>query len=99
MTAGTEILGVVPRITVSGRVIIGALKNGGSDLSMKAYRSEVSHTELLAKLGSCDIMIGQAIDGQLGSLTVAQIQILEELKEVDSDFSDFMKAIPEGFKG
>eukprot|EP00559_Dactyliosolen_fragilissimus_P003932 CAMPEP_0184857318 /NCGR_PEP_ID=MMETSP0580-20130426/2479_1 /TAXON_ID=1118495 /ORGANISM="Dactyliosolen fragilissimus" /LENGTH=231 /DNA_ID=CAMNT_0027352845 /DNA_START=398 /DNA_END=1093 /DNA_ORIENTATION=+ len=68
------------------------------DLSLKAYRMEVAHAELLADLGQMDIMLGQAIKGQMGAITFAQIQILDILKDVEKDFSDMMKAIPVDFK-
>jgi len=109
--AGTEILRIVPRITVAGRVVIrslNSLSDGpssgtakmnekiGRDLAMSAYRSEVAHADLLGSLGEIDITIGQFLkgDGQLGALTVIQIEILSVLKEADGSFSELMKSIP-----
>ena len=37
---------------------------GNSNHSMRAYRSEVAYQDLLANLGQCDIMIGQALREQ-----------------------------------
>lgn len=97
-SAGVEILRIVPRITVAGRAVILSL---GSDekFSMKAYRSDVAHTELLASLGSVDVMIGQSMAGQLGSITAAQIQILEELRNANESYDELVKAIPSDFSG
>lgn len=97
-SAGVEILRIVPRITVAGRVIIGTL-NAHNEYSMKALRTEAAHTELLANLGSVDVMIGQSASGQLGSITMAQIQILDELRNANEHFEEFIRAMPEGYSG
>lgn len=96
--AGIEILRTVPRITVTGRVVITTLGKYDT-LSMKAYRTDVAHSELLASLGSVDVMIGQSIAGQLGSITAAQIQILEELRNANEHYDELVKAIPSDFSG
>eukprot|EP00521_Asterionellopsis_glacialis_P013413 CAMPEP_0195308314 /NCGR_PEP_ID=MMETSP0707-20130614/38162_1 /TAXON_ID=33640 /ORGANISM="Asterionellopsis glacialis, Strain CCMP134" /LENGTH=301 /DNA_ID=CAMNT_0040372579 /DNA_START=439 /DNA_END=1347 /DNA_ORIENTATION=- len=114
--AGVDILEIVPRVTVSGRVIVSQLRqlqpqqgaslievsNSGSlsgedqqDWSMKSYRVDVALYELLILLGQTDIMLGQGLNGQLGALTAAQIQILQEVKDVKNTFTDLMKAIPD----
>ena len=106
--AGVEILRVVPRITVCGRVILSSLNNPNNDnkknknknesnqndFSMKAYRFEVAYNELLGNLGSADVLIGQSLNGQLGSVTMAQIQILDELKNAIEHYDEMMKALP-----
>ena len=117
--AGTDILYIVPRITVAGDVVISELERqssfssssddrestmmttpvgydrsiiGNSNLSMRAYRSEVAYQDLLANLGQCDIMIGQALRGQT-RITLSQIEILEVLEEANQNFDDFIKAM------
>lgn len=97
-SAGILILKIVPRITVTGRFIISSLTNI-QEYSMKAFRVEVAHNELLANLGSADILIGQSFAGQLGSITSAQIQILEELNSANQHYEELIKAIPEGYSG
>jgi hypothetical protein len=102
--AGTELLGILPRLTVAGRVVVQTLveaksKNNGVNLSMKAYRAEVAHTELLNKLGQCDILIGQAISGQLGVMAPAQLHILSDLREANALFDEFLRSIPDDFEG
>ena len=96
--AGVELLAIVPRVTLAGRVVIQTLQNKG-DLSMKAMRTETAYLELLSSLGSCDIVIGQGLAGRLGSITVAQIQVLEELRSADQEFKELFKALPEDFEG
>jgi hypothetical protein len=95
-SAGILILKIVPRITVTGRFIISSLTNI-QEYSMKAFRVEVAHTELLANLGAADILIGQSFAGQLGSITSAQIQILEELNSASQHYDELIKAIPEAY--
>jgi hypothetical protein len=99
---GVEILAIIPRLTVDGRVMIQDLNDAkvisGVDMSMKAYRAESAHVELLNKLGQCDILIGQALAGQLGAPAPAQIQILSDVKEANELFNEFMKSIPDDFK-
>lgn len=92
-SAGVVILRIVPRITVDGRVIIRKLY-GDESTSMKAYRVENAHNELLASLGGVDVLLGQAINGQMGSITMAQIQCLEELNLAIQSFDELFKAIP-----
>lgn len=101
-SVGVEILGIIPRLIVDGRVVISSLENAkttnGIDLSMKAYRAESSHTELVNKLGQCDILIGQSLRGELGAPAPAQLLILGELKEANELFDEFMRSIPDDFK-
>ena len=95
-SAGTALLAIVPRITVAGRVAVDSMKNTSQkeDLSMKAYRAEVAHYELLIALGSCDIIIGQGIRGDTGSITMTQIQVMQDLKDANERFTELMNAVP-----
>lgn len=97
--AGVELLALIPRITVCGRVVIQALENSGKDFSMKVLRCEEAHTELVCALSSCDIMIGMALAGRMGAITVAQIQILEDMKDAESQFKAFIEAMPANLSG
>jgi hypothetical protein len=102
---GVELLSIIPRLTVSGRVVVSNLegssqekRTGASDLGLRALRIEASYLELVAKLNSVDILIGQALRGDLGSLTAAQIQILSELRDSNNLFDDMILAVPKDFK-
>lgn len=97
-TAGVELLRIVPRITVCGRVAIDSLQNN-NDYEMKAMRSEVAHNELLGYLGSADILIGQSIAGHIKTITIAQIQVLEELVNAKEQYEELIKALPENCTG
>lgn len=100
--AGSLLLGIIPRVTVTGRVMIQVLedtKGKKEDLSLRAMRLASAHTELLGILGQCDIIFGQALSGQLGSTTFAQIQILAELREANTVFDELIRAFPESFVG
>jgi hypothetical protein len=96
--AGVLLLAITPRITVAGRLIVRILQND-SELSMRAMRTEEAHLELLGSLGSADIVIGQALAGRLGSTTMSQIQILDDVRNAEREFKELMKAIPEKPKG
>lgn len=97
-SAGVEILAIAPRVTLTGRVIVQTLQNK-QEFSMKAMRAENAHDELCSALGSCDIVIGQALNGRLGSITMAQIQILEDIRDADQGFRDLISSLPDGFEG
>ena len=79
---------------VAGRLIVRVLQKD-TELSMRAMRTEDAHLELLGSLGSADIVIGQALGGRLGSTTMSQIQILDDLRNAEREFKELMKAIPE----
>lgn len=92
--AGVEVLSIIPRVTVAGRVVVSHLESD-SKTSMRALRYENAHYDVLSSLGSTDIVLGQAIAGRLGSITVAQIQILEELNDAKVSFKELLKAMPD----
>lgn len=94
--AGTRILAITPRVTVASRVILRKLQKE-SDMEMKAMRVENSYLELLSSLGAADIVIGQALAGRLGSITMSQIQVLDDLRAADEEFKDLLRALPENY--
>lgn len=96
--AGIELLAMAPRVTLTGRTIIQTLQSN-NEFSMKAMRVENAHIELMAALGSCDIVIGQALNDRLGSTTMAQIQILEDVRDAEQAFKELLGALPDGFEG
>ena len=57
------------------------------DLSMKGLRAEVVLSELVVALGQVDILLGQGINGQLGSITAAQIQLLSACTDINDLFN------------
>jgi hypothetical protein len=103
--AGIEVLGIVPRLTVAGRVIVRSLSESASsaktsaDAGLRAIRIEEAYTELVSKLNSMDILLGQALRGDLGSLTAAQIQLVGELREANVLFDEIIAAMPTDFTG
>ena len=70
----------------------GDQKSG--DLSMKGLRAEVVLSELVVALGQVDILLGQGINGQLGSITAAQIQLLSACTEINDSFRDLFNILP-----
>ncbi|KAI2493491.1 hypothetical protein MHU86_21041 [Fragilaria crotonensis] len=108
---GVELLDILPRVVASGRVVVTSLATAAakplaerqregsmSDLGLRCLRVEDALTEVSAKLYSVDVMIGQTLRGDMGSLTAGQIQILNELREADILFDELLQAIPSDFK-
>ena len=99
--AGVHLLGILPRVTVSGRVLVAGLEGSlgkkrpeGTDIDLRKLRIENGVLELSSKLNTVDVLIGQALRGDLGSLTAGQIQILAELQEANSLYDEVLRAIP-----
>jgi len=72
-------------------------KNGGysvQDFADIAEKAEDVHDELLTNLAEIDIVIGQYLRGNAGAVIATQVQILENLKEADDNFSRLMRAVP-----
>lgn len=67
---------------------------GSGDLSMKGLRAEVVLSELVVALGQVDILLGQGMNGQLGSITAAQIQLLSACTEINDLFRDLFNILP-----
>ena len=67
---------------------------GGVDLSMRALRADDVLLDLTVALGQADILIGQALNGQLGALTPAQIQILAACTEISSLLDNLISVLP-----
>jgi len=65
------------------------------DYVISGMRAESLQAELLNALGGCDVMIGQALRGDLGSITAAQIDIVSELRDINRFFGDLMKTLPD----
>ena len=97
-SAGQIVLGVMPRLTVIGRVMTRELASV-KQYSVRSYRIEVAMSELVMTLGQCDMYFGQALRGELGSLVAAQIQILPDVREAVTCFDEFMNVLPAEYKG
>lgn len=108
--AGLILLDVVPQVTAAGRYIIKSYNSAANDernkafdsdkantLEMKAYRIEYALNECLGYLGETDVLIGQALRGELGVSAPAQIAILEQLNEARKEFDEFLRTVPEKF--
>ncbi|KAL7525559.1 hypothetical protein ACHAXR_001058 [Thalassiosira sp. AJA248-18] len=64
-------------------------------LEMKTDRIENTFNELLALLGETDVMIGQALRGELGVSAPAQIQILSNISDCKKEFDNLILEVPE----
>eukprot|EP00547_Thalassionema_nitzschioides_P018384 CAMPEP_0194254476 /NCGR_PEP_ID=MMETSP0158-20130606/32277_1 /TAXON_ID=33649 /ORGANISM="Thalassionema nitzschioides, Strain L26-B" /LENGTH=246 /DNA_ID=CAMNT_0038992525 /DNA_START=36 /DNA_END=776 /DNA_ORIENTATION=+ len=102
--AGVELLRIMPRVTLSGRVLVQSLASTKSktasqsetaDFGLRALRVEAAYTQVLSKLNACDILLGQALRDELGSTTAAQILILAELHDANSSWEELQGAVPQ----
>jgi hypothetical protein len=73
--AGVQLLRVLPKITVAGRLVVASVQ-------MEAPQISVTLTQAEKLAGSVDIKISQGMRGLLGVSAVAQLTILSELSEV-----------------
>jgi len=77
------------------RKTVSTQKRQKVDYVISGMRAESLQAELLNALGGCDVMIGQALRGDLGSITAAQIDIVSELRDINRFFGDLMKTLPD----
>merc|ERR1712127_284700 len=72
-------------------------KDQKQDLSMRFIRVETTMSALLSSLGVLDVFLGQALRGDMGVVTAAQIQLLPDVKEVIENYKELKKALPDDF--
>jgi hypothetical protein len=105
---GLILLDVIPKVTAAGRYIVKSYttaanneRNKSSDsdeaktFEMKAYRIEYALNECLGYLGETDVLIGQALRGELGVSAPAQIAILGQLGDARKEFDELLRVVPE----
>ena len=106
--SGLILLDIVPKVTAACRYILKALNNAANNernkasdseeakvFEMKAYRIEYALNELLGYLGETDVLLGQALRGELGVSAPAQIQILSQLGDTKKEFDELLRIVPE----
>jgi hypothetical protein len=108
--AGIKVLNLLPRLTLSGRVLVEAAYGADVDNAMSAIES--AGTESIQELrlqqaksllaaaevawNDVDIMIGQGLRGSLGVSAVAQLLVLAEIRQATAALDDFMAAVSSG---
>jgi len=90
--AGVQLLQMIPRFTVCGRVILQTLQQR-EDIQGLYPLIEDGYTNLYVQMQNCDVMIGQGLRGEMGVSAVAQIHILTELKQIEFDYNFFLKQV------
>ncbi|KAL7459619.1 hypothetical protein ACHAWC_011454 [Mediolabrus comicus] len=107
--SGLILLDIVPKVTAACRYILKTVNNAANNerndevmsgdetkvFEMKAYRIEYALNELLGYLGETDVLIGQALRGELGVSAPAQIQILSQLGDTKKEFDELLRTVPE----
>lgn len=96
--AGIKVLNLVPRVTAAGRIVVqnvaqtSTLSNGAKEVQL--LRLETKLDETLGCFGQVDVSIGQGLRGEMGVVTVAQLSILNDLKDAIIAFDEFLEEIP-----
>jgi hypothetical protein len=101
--AGIKILNLVPKVTSSGRFIVQTILNENESSSETASSPKLSAIQelqlsklqeqfsmVLALWGQCDVEMGQGLRGEMGVSAVAQLQLLESLRDATVAFDDFL---------
>lgn len=95
--AGIKVLNLIPRLTVSGRLLV---ENAVVDPDESAVIQDLRRQQLANLFETADvawknvdILIGQGLRGNLGVSAVAQLQILSEVREATAAFDDFLLAV------
>jgi len=88
--AGKDVLDITPKVVVAGRVIM----EGAKGTSTTAMKFEAAWNSLTVYLGQCDVLLGQGIRGEMGAIALAQLMILESVKEINNSFDDLLQNIP-----
>lgn len=100
--AGIKVLNLLPKLTTSGKVIVDSMERDliGTSPSTTTTIDELKFTRLKDQLnmamglwGQCDVEIGQGLRGEMGSVTVAQIQLLSSLRDATAALDDFMASV------
>lgn len=99
--AGIKLLNLIPKVTAAGRVLIestGETSRAASESEVVAQlrlsQMESRYEMMIGTLGQCDVSIGQGLRGQMGVSAVAQLNILDELKDAIVAFDDFLAFAP-----
>lgn len=108
--AGVALLRMTPRVSLAGGLLVRTLSaepaarpsssssSSTTDLGLRAIRAEAAYAELLCSLNSCDVLLGQALRNELGSTIVAQLVILDELREANTSWDELHRAIPVDYR-
>jgi hypothetical protein len=95
--AGIKVLNLIPKLTVSGRVLIeeAPVDMTASETIRNILREQQKNLLETAEVAwkNTDIVIGQGLRGRLGVTAVAQLQILSELREATAALDDFLRAM------
>jgi len=90
--AGVILLDSIPRLTLAGRFVLSELEKDDKN-KMRSMHAEAAFPELFIKLSQTDILLGQAIRGELGVSAVAQIQILALLKDANQHWDELLPVL------
>jgi hypothetical protein len=98
--AGVLVLKLLPQVTLASRVLLEAsLANRHSNeesetvQSLRRQRLENSADQVYVSWNNVDVAIGQGMRGEMGTIIVAQLVILEEVKDAIRSLDDLLAAV------
>ena len=100
--AGIKTLNLIPKVTSSGRYLLSVLESrmgenqGGGTAVVEDLKITMLQNQLnmvVGLWGDCDVVIGQGLRGEMGVSAVAQITILNSLREASSALDDFLVTV------
>ena len=99
-TAGRLMVQFMSSSSSSPQASSGSSSSSTSSSSSSAVVQELQQSRaqnqldiLLALLGQCDVTMGQGLRGEMGSVTMAQLSILSEVKDVIRALDDFVALV------
>jgi hypothetical protein len=98
--AGIKVLNLLPKVTVASRALVeakagGIAKQGESETIRELRRQKLQslNEQVYVLWNSVDIAIGQGIRGEMGAPVVAQLMVLDVLKDAIRSLDDLLAAL------
>lgn len=100
--AGIKVLNLIPKVTAAGQIIQEQVQekypmDASGANQMRVMKFNQQRQELITAWSQIDVEIGQALRGQTG-ITLAQIDLLNSIKEGISIFDEFLVAVESSTK-
>lgn len=93
--AGVKLLSLVPKLRAASERVMASASDttpGGIN-EIRQIKLQDEFDQVFGSYFEVDVMIGQALRGQLGVSAVAQIQILASVKEANIDFDNLLSYV------
>lgn len=96
--AGIKVLNLIPKVTAASKTIQEQVEkmyplDGSVVNQMRVTKFNEQRQELITVWSQVDIEIGQALRGQMGQTTVAQIELLKSIRGATAILDDYLSAV------